>query len=186
MNIPQLFLANVLCIVVFYIPLHVKATPDAGFFMPDELNEVTLRYKSYRNLILLPVNINDSIHVNLILDTGCRNLVLFGKRFQNMFAINSDKKIQFSGLGSGKPVCGALSLNNKISIDKLKGLKIPVVVVRERNIFEGSITVDGVIGYDIFIKFEVELHPKEKLITFRPAFSANLPLTYQHISIRIE
>ena len=80
MNTLRLVLANVLCIVVFYIPLHVKATPDAGFFMPDELNEMTLHYKTYHNLILLPVTINDSVHVNLILDTGCRNLVLFGRR----------------------------------------------------------------------------------------------------------
>ena len=46
--------------------------------------------------------------------------------------------------------------------------------------------MDGVIGYDIFIKFEVELNPKEKLITFRPAFSSALAPTYQHIPIRIE
>lgn len=185
MNISRLFIAIVLCSVVFYIPLQVNAIPDAGFFLPDELDEVTLQYKSYHNLILLPVTINDTIHVNLILDTGCRNLVLFGKRFQNKFVTDMDKKVQFSGLGSGNPVSGTLSLNNTISIHKVTGLKIPIVVVPERNVFERSHAIDGVIGYDIFIKFEVELNPKEKLITFRPASSANLPITYQHIPVRI-
>ncbi|MEO7991710.1 MAG: pepsin/retropepsin-like aspartic protease family protein [Chryseolinea sp.] len=187
MNILRIFFAYAVCVVVFYIPLRVEAViPDAGFFMPDNLKEVTLRYKTYRNLIILPVTINDSIHVNLILDTGCRNLVLFGKRFQKLFAIDSEKKVKFSGLGSGKPVFGSLSLNNKISIDKVSGTKIPVVVVPERNVFAGTMKVDGVIGYDIFIKFEVELNPNEKLITFRPAFSSALASTYQHIPIRIE
>ncbi len=187
MNILRIFLAHALCVVVFYIPLRVEAViPDAGFFMPDNLKEVTLHYKTYRNLIILPVTINDTIHVNLILDTGCRNLVLFGKRFQELFAIDSDKKVKFSGLGSGKPVFGSLSLNNKISIDKVSGMKIPIVVVPERNVFAGTFKIDGVIGYDIFIKFEVELNPKEKLITFRPAFSSTLASSYQHIPIRIE
>jgi len=186
MNITRLFAAIAMCSVVIYFPLQLKGNPGAGFSMPDELNEVTFRYKSYRNLILLPVTINDTIHVNLILDTGCRNLVLFGKRFQNMFITDNDKKIQFSGLGSGKPVSGTLSLDNKIAIHKVTGLKIPVVIVPERNVFERSCAIDGVIGYDIFIKFEVELNPKEKLITFRPAASADLPQTYQHIPIRIE
>ena len=51
--------------------------PTAGFFLPDSVRQVTLTYKRTFNLVLLPVIINDSIRLNLILDTGCSNLVLF-------------------------------------------------------------------------------------------------------------
>src|SRR5687767_14368562 len=92
------------------------ASPNFGFCLPDSVNEMTLHYRAVRNLIILPVIINDSIKVNLILDTGCRNLVLFGKRFQKLLELNPGRQVQFSGLGSGKPVSGFLSLSNKTSI----------------------------------------------------------------------
>ena len=146
---------------------------------------MTLRYKTVENLIILPVVINDSIKVNLILDTGCRNLVLFGKKFQKLLKLNPDKQIQFSGLGSGRPVLGHLSLSNKASIHQVLGESIPVVVVPGRNVFGFYKEVDGVIGYDIFLKFEIELNPRERIITFRPAARALAPAGYAQVPLSI-
>lgn len=162
------------------------ARPKAGFSMPDSLPEVTFRYQRARDLILLPVTINDTIQLNLILDTGCRNLVLFGKRFNKLFDLHPDKKVQFSGLGVGKPVVGRLSLGNKVSIDAVIGENIPVVIVPNQNLFGSYTNADGVIGYDIFIKFEVELNLARQIITFRPATTAELSSDYKKISIRVD
>lgn len=162
------------------------SSPRAGFYLPDSVHEVTLKYKSIHNLVLLPVVINDTIKVNLILDTGCRNLVLFGKRFQKLFQLQKDKKIQFSGLGSGKPIYGSLSLDNSVSIDAVIGERIPVVIVPNQNLFGAYINVHGVIGYDIFTKFEIELNPARQLITFRPAARAELAPEFTRVPIRIE
>ena len=162
------------------------SSPIAGFFLPDSVSEVTLRYKRTNNLILLPVTINDSIHVNLILDTGCRNVVLFGRRFMKEFDIHPDKRVEFSGLGSGGSVAGRISFGNKVSIDAVAGERIPVVVVPNPNLFGAFTGVDGIIGYDIFIKFEIELHAGQQLITFRPAQTATLSDEYNLIPIRVE
>ena len=161
-------------------------TSIAGFSMPDSLREVTLKYSTIGNLVLLPVTINDSIRVNLILDTGCRNLVLFGKRFNKLLEMQPERTVQFSGLGAGKPVVGRLSLGNKVSIDAVIGRRIPVVVVPGQNLFGPHDNVDGVIGYDIFIKFEVELRVSRQLITFRPASICELSSDYEKIAIRVE
>lgn len=171
---------------LFALSAMSTALPKAGFSMPDSLLEVTFKYKSVRNLILLKVTINDTINVNLILDTGCRNLVLFGKRFNKLFVLHPDKKVQFSGLGSGKPVLGSLSLDNKVSIDAVIGEKIPVVIVPNQNLFGSQANVDGLIGYDIFIKFEVELNLARQIITFRPAVTAEISSAYKKIPIRVE
>lgn len=157
----------------------------AGFFIPDSIGEVTFRYKKVNNLILLPVTINDTIHVNLILDTGCRNVVLFGRRFMKLFNMHPDQRVPFSGLGSGHAINGRVSFENKVSIDAVLGNRIPVVVVPDPKLFSGGLTVDGIIGYDIFIKFEIELHTRRQLITFRPALTANLDEDYNLIPIRI-
>ncbi len=180
----KIFLFQIL--VLFTIQSFSNVLPSAGFSLPDSLREVTFHYKSVRNLILLPVTINDTIHVNLILDTGCRNLVLFGKRFTKLFKQHPTRKIQFSGLGDGSPIAGGLSLGNKVSINAVLGEKIPVVIVPDQNLFESYKNVDGVIGYDIFIKFEVELNLARQIITFRPANLANISPFYEKIPIRIE
>ena len=133
----------------------------------------------------MPPIINDSIEVNLILDTGCRNLVLFGKKFQKLFKTEPDKKILFSGLGDGSPISGKLSLGNKVSIHAVIGEKIPVVLVPQQNLFSTYANIHGIIGYDIFIKFEIELDPVQQLITFRPASSAELSSEYEKIPLVI-
>ncbi|SHH92842.1 Aspartyl protease [Chryseolinea serpens] len=158
---------------------------NVGFSMPDSVREVTFRYKTVQGLILLPVIINDTVKVNLILDTGCRNLVLFGKRFQKLFDIQPGREVKFSGLGAGHPVVGGVSLNNRVSIHAVIGERIPVVVVPRQNIFIEYDNVHGVIGYDIFIKFEVELNPEEHIITFRPAARAEIPAEYERLPIRV-
>jgi hypothetical protein len=179
----SLYLPIIMLVVVFNTAF---SNPRYGFYLPDSIGEMTLRYRCVKNLIVLPVVINDSIRVNLILDTGCRNLVLFGKRFQKLLKLNSGKQIQFSGLGIGSPVHGFLSLSNRASIHQVLGEKIPVVVVPDRNIFSLYRNIDGVIGYDIFLKFEIELNPREHTITFRPAALANPPLGYAQVPLQID
>lgn len=161
------------------------SSPRSGFYLPDSVEEMTLRYKAVKGLIVLPVIINDSISLNLILDTGCRNLVLFGKRFQKLLQLNPSRQVQFSGLGSGKPVHGFLSLHNKVSIEQVLGESIPVVVVPERNVLGVYDNVHGVIGYDIFLKFEIELNTLARTITFRPAMKATAPSGYVQVPLRI-
>jgi hypothetical protein len=163
----------------------VQALPDSGFFLPDSVTEMRLNYRTVDNLIVLPVVINDSVSVNLILDTGCRNLVLFGKRFERFFSIHYDRKIYFSGLGNGKPASGALSLFNKVSISQVLGEQIPVVVVPDRNLFSRYKDVDGVIGYEIFLKFEIEINPVLKIITFRPAMRSAISGDFTKVDLEI-
>lgn len=158
---------------------------ESGFSLPDSVNEFTLKYSTVDHLIILPVRINDSIHVNLILDTGCRNILLFGKRFQKLFSLEPNRTIEFSGMGSGKNVQGKLALTNRASIGMVEGENVPIVVISERKIFQRFDHIDGLIGYDIFTKFEVEIHPAQQLITFRSAFNNYVPEGYSRIPMRV-
>jgi hypothetical protein len=177
----------IVLLILYFVASSTQASEKkAGFSLPDDVSEVSLKFQSIRNLIILPVVINDSIRVNLILDTGCRNLVLFGKRFQKLFQTEPNQKVQFSGLGDGNPIQGKLSLNNKVSIQAVIGEKIPVVIVAEKNLFSTYADIHGVIGYDIFIKFEIELNPLLHVITFRPASSSELSDEFEKIPLIIK
>ncbi|MEP6735004.1 MAG: retropepsin-like aspartic protease [Chryseolinea sp.] len=162
-----------------------KGTDFAGFFMPDSVNEVTIRYKKIQNLIILPVVINDSIKLNLVLDTGCRNLILFGKKLTKLFNMHPTKMVEFSGLGAGRAVSGRISLGNKVSIGAVLGKHIPIVVVPNQNLFGVYPNVDGIIGYDVFIKFEIEFSHTLQSIIFRPAMNAELDESFTKIPITV-
>jgi hypothetical protein len=161
--------------------IHAKT----GFSLPDSLTEFSLTYKTVENLIVLPVQINDSISVNLILDTGCRNIVLFGKRFNSLFSFKNGRVVQFSGMGSGKPVQGMLSLNNTISIGAVLGNSLPVIVVPDKNVIKNLPQVHGIIGYDIFSRFEIQLDPADHIITFRSPLVTYVPDGYTKIPLTI-
>ncbi len=165
--------------------LTFAAVPKAGFFLPDSVHEMILNYRTVKNLIVLPVTINDSIQVNLILDTGCRNLILFGKKFKNLFTVIRGKEVKFSGLGAGNPLTGLLSLGNKVSIERVLGEQIPVVIVDSKNVFGSYRNIHGVIGYDVFLKFEIELNARANTITFRSALKSKIPLGYSLIPMQI-
>jgi hypothetical protein len=142
--------------------------PSTGFHIPHPHKELSIPYKQVNNLVIVTVDINDSIKANLILDTGCRNVVLFGKRFSKRIPYISKRVIQFSGLGSGEAVRGFLAIGNSISMGKMEGINMPIVVVPEKNLFNGCLTnIDGVIGHDLFTFFEVEINPVSKQVTFR-------------------
>ena len=179
-----LITASIISLIALQATVHAMR-PSAGFSLPDSVHEMTLKYRTVRGLIVLPVTINDSIHVNLILDTGCRNLILFGKKFKDLFTMNSAKPVEFSGLGSGRPVTGTLSLGNKVSISDVLGKQIPVVVVSNSNLFAGYSGVHGVVGYDIFLKFEIELNASDRTITFRPAAKASAPAGYTQVPLQV-
>jgi hypothetical protein len=181
----RLISTSFFCLILF-ASMSFANTPSAGFSLPDSVSEMTLRYRTVRGLIILPVTINDSIEVNLILDTGCRNLILFGNRFTNLFKINAGRPIEFSGLGSGKPVRGKLSLGNKVSIQQVLGEQIPVVLVSSKNLFGNYPGIHGVIGYDIFVRFEIELNPGDRTISFRPASGSRAPAGYTSVPLRIQ
>lgn len=174
-----------LLLVVFAATLN-SAQAKAGFSLPDSMTEFSLHYKAVENLIILPVKINDDVEVNLILDTGCRNLVLFGKRFTQLFSFEHGRAVQFSGMGYGKPVEGTLSINNHVAIGPVTGHSIPIIVVPSKNILVNYPQVHGIIGYDIFARFEIELNPSQQLITFRSPGAGYVPNGYTKIPMDIK
>lgn len=167
------------------INISLNNQEKTGFSLSDSSQEFTIRYRSVDNLIILPVVINDSISANLILDTGCRNVVLFGKHFQKLLNFNNGRIVEFSGLGSGYNVKGKLSTGNRLSIGRVEGHSIPIIVVPERNVFSSYKNIHGLIGYDIFFRFEIEIQPSLQLISFRPALNNRVAFGYTKIPMEV-
>ncbi|MEJ0030810.1 MAG: hypothetical protein WDO15_10775 [Bacteroidota bacterium] len=54
----------------------------------------TIHFELFRNLIVIPAMINDSVKVKLILDTGTRSMLLYGKRFASMPNLTTARRVK--------------------------------------------------------------------------------------------
>jgi hypothetical protein len=159
--------------------------PGPGFTLTDSVGEFALTYFTVDNLIVLPFIINGNVPVNLILDTGCQTLVLFGRKYEKMLNIVPHFRVTFSGIGNGKPAIGSVALNNTVTLGPVKGDQIPIVIVPGKRILRRHLQVDGLIGYDLFTRFEIEIHPFRQELILRPAFHRTLPRDYHYIPLSV-
>jgi hypothetical protein len=171
--------------VFVYGNAYGNSNPPGGFILPDSLPEVSIRFSTSENLIILPVTINDSVRVNLILDTGSRNLVLFGKRFEKLFSLQPGRRVEFSGLGNGKTCVGKAFYNNKATISGVEGDRVPVIVVPHGKVFNFFDGIDGVIGYELFLKLEIEINFSSHTISFRSAPNSSVIPDHSRIPIEL-
>jgi hypothetical protein len=141
----------------------------------DTVKEITLSYRTRNNLLVVPVMINDSIKVNLILDPNCKAVILFGKRFQKLLAEKKTNSAKASKRLTGYPAStDALSLNNKISIGPAMGENVPIVILPNQNALNFFTSVNGIMGYEILSRFEITLDPKTETITIGPEKQASV------------
>lgn len=157
-----------------------------GFALPDSLYEYSMTYLTVDNLIVLPFVINGNVTANLILDTGCQSLILFGKQYEKMFDIVPDFNVTFSGIGTGKPAVGSVTLDNTVTLGPVKREKVPIVIVSGKKFLHRHLQVDGLIGYDLFTRFEIEIHPLRQQIIFRTPHNRTLPPDYHHIPLNLD
>jgi hypothetical protein len=132
---------------------------------PDSTNEITVPYRTRNNYYVIPVLINDSLSVNLLLDPHCKSVILFGKRYQKLLE-RKRKNVERLNT-SGTKRTPLKSLNNKISIGPALGENISIVVLPNSNPFNFFTSVNGVMGYDILSDCEIIINKKEETMTIR-------------------
>jgi hypothetical protein len=136
----------------------------AGYQFLDGFSHTTIRFERYRDLIIIPVVLNDSIKLRLVLDTGTRSLLLYGKKFRGLQNLRRDKKVKVTGWGSPKGVDAFLSFPNKISLGEIRGEALGAAIVDHGRMFNDIPAIDGIIGYELFVRFAVEINYRTKTI----------------------
>ncbi|MDX1627699.1 MAG: hypothetical protein R3345_03315, partial [Fulvivirga sp.] len=109
---------------------------------------------------------------NLVLDTGVRSIVLFGRKFDSQFETIDNYTVAMSGYGKVKSRSGKLSMDNDILIADVLGSSVCVVLMPGGNLFEqaGLPHIDGIIGYQLFSRFIVKIDYKYRRISMYEPF----------------
>ncbi len=133
-----------------------------------------IRFELINNLVIIPMEVNGA-SLNFILDSGVSKPILFNLTGQDSIELRDVSQITIRGLGDGEPVEALRSLGNTFSIQSLKNLSQELYVVLDKDMnFSSSlgIPVHGIIGYDLFKEYVVEINYSRKFLRFHN------PVTY--------
>lgn len=147
-----------------------------GFKLPPHRKYVKIPVEIQHNIILLPVRINNSFEMNFILDTGVRTTILTEPVVAGFLDLDSLSTVPVRGLGSGEVINAALAEGVDISLPGIEGTDLRLVILPEGVIsYSGMFgkPVYGIIGFDLFRQFVVEINYAQEFI------KVHLPFKYK-------
>ena len=131
---------------------------------------IAMPFDLINNLVVIPMRVNDSDTLYFILDTGARQTIITELEAEDRLTISYDGETDLVGLGISDPVPALLSSNNEVYLRGIKGKNHDIVVLLE-GVFNLSgfmgRKVNGLLGYDIFENFIVEIDYQKERLFFR-------------------
>jgi hypothetical protein len=133
-----------------------------------------IHFEMIHNLIIIPVFINGSDTLKFILDTGVSHTMITSMKGAHNTSFNFAREIELFGLGSGREVKAYHSFGNVIELPGVVGFNHNVIILKEDFDFLSQslgTQIHGLIGYDVFDGFTVEIDYKAQKITlYDPKF----------------
>lgn len=139
-----------------------------GYNLPEGQKFQKVRFQLINNLIIVPIEVNGS-KLSFILDSGVGKPILFNLSGQDSVQINNVSEISIKGIGVGDPIQALSSRNNSFKIGNIENGNQQLYVVMDKDMnFSPSlgIPVHGIIGYDLFRDFVVDINYASKNIKF--------------------
>lgn len=137
-------------------------------FVDPNQDKVSFPFKFISNLIIIPVLINNSDSLYFILDTGLNISILTELSMGDSLSLNYTKQVKLTGLGKGESINALHSYGNIFRISSVRGNYQHIYIILQ-NVFNLSsmlgTRVHGLIGYNLFKEFVVEINYEKMVIT---------------------
>lgn len=152
--------------VIFFICFNLNAFSQDGFQLQNGKSD-KIHFRLINNLIVIPVSVN-GVSLSFLLDTGVSKSILFN--FFNLkeeLSIHETELLLLQGLGDDKPIEALKSSNNTVIIGEAINLNQDLYAIIDASInFTPSlgIPIHGIIGYDVFKDFVVEINYSRNFI----------------------
>lgn len=162
-----------------------------GFQFDEGVNKVVIPFKFINNLVFIPIKVN-GIELNLLLDSGVEETILFSMEEKKEVSFFNVEKITLRGLGSEDSIEGLKSTSNTLEMKGMKSTNHLLYIVLDQNFNLSShvgIPVNGIIGYDFFKSNLVEINYESKRITiYKEAYKnrKRIEKKFQMVPITIE
>ena len=144
------------------------------FIIQNKKQTDKINFKLINNLIVIPIEIN-GVTLSFLLDTGVTKPIIFNfLNVSDTLKIKNTEKIYLRGLGEGASVEALKSNNNTVKIGDAINLNQDLFAIYDTNLNFAprlGIPVHGIIGYDLFKDFVVEINYSKKYIKFSEPYS---------------
>ncbi|MFS4469489.1 aspartyl protease family protein [Maribacter sp. 2210JD10-5] len=127
-----------------------------------------VKFELINNLIVIPLEVNGTT-LSFVLDSGVRTPILFNLADQDSIKLNDVTEVVINGLGPGDPIQALSSEGNFFKLGNIRNPSQKLYVVMDSGInFSPSlgIPIHGIIGYDLFRDFVVDINYAKKAIKF--------------------
>jgi hypothetical protein len=170
------------CLLTGFAPLNAGATKTAETILISQDNS-PIPFKLLRNKIIVPIRVNNSKELNIILDTGMPSdgLLLFDKNLADELELVGAKRFRISGAGKGK-VSYALRVESALLTLSGNDFENQSVLILEGDTMHGFLT-DGVIGHTLFGSHVVQIDYDTKVITLIEPTEFKTKPTWEQIPI---
>jgi hypothetical protein len=160
-----------------------------GFTLPPGKSKVQFPIEIHNNLVVVPMILNGQLPLKFILDTGVRTTILTEKAYSDILNLVYTRKYTIAGPGGENLVDAYVTNNVSLDMPGVRG-RGHAMLVLEKDYLElrnylGT-DVHGIIGYELFSRFIVEIDYERKQLTlmlperFRPGKKFQwLPITIE-------
>ena len=163
-------LKTILCLSVVYITLVQFLLPVQAqqFELPGKRKKEVINFTKVKNLIVIPVYINEKGPYNFLLDTGVGQMIITDTTFLKEIDLTNHKTYKIQGYGLGTEIEAILvrSINARVGRASIKN--IPTAIFKH-DIFDLSsylgIKIHGILGYFFFRSFTVKINYASNKIT---------------------
>lgn len=139
-----------------------------GFEFAENKKKVVIDVEIYNNLIVIPVMLNNKVPLKFILDTGIRTAILTDKIITDILQVSYNRKITVKGPGDGRVVEAYVANNVSLTLPGVSGTGQAILVLEEDYLQLSSnlgTEVHGILGYELFSRFVVDINYKGRYIT---------------------
>lgn len=147
---------------------YVNATSDHEW--TGEAKRTRVPFKLVNNHIMVPVSINGSAPLDFVLDSGAAATVVTESHSTKSLALTLGDELPLSGAGSGFKSVANIVEDTDVAVSDLRLMEQSVIRISTAAMpfFDSmdEVYFDGVIGYDFFRRFIVDIDYDEMAVTF--------------------
>ncbi len=145
----------------------VSLAQNEGF--ESDKNRFSVRFELIGNLIVVPMELNENQKFNFIVDTGSPYTIISDLNLIEELNIKKGNLISIGGLGHGKDYSAYDSKGNQLKIGKAYNNNAQVIILMDSPLDLSArmgMPIHGLIGFDAFRNFIVEINYRTKKLTF--------------------
>lgn len=169
------YIIGILFLSVFqFSPTIWTNAQTIGFDIMNGKNRISIPFQSYNNLIVIPVVLNHRMPLRFVLDTGVRTSILTDRTFTDILNISYNRKIPLVGADGDRQITAYVANGISLKLPGVVGQGQALLVLEEDYLqlknYLGT-DVHGILGYELFSRFIVEINYQEEMLVLHEPFS---------------